>query len=234
MVYLWSARRITVSGFRTASPGALLAGMLLLVSILVTLVPTPLWEHYSTMPISFLFLVLVYSSSTLFTESLVFRNLVFAGLILALAYNGPSRVVHAHRVLNPGKWKDWAPLKAHDVAMEIRAATKEHGAQPRVATLFPLYPLEAGLRIYPELATGGFAYRVAGLIENNQREKLVTVAPEDIPDLFQDQVPDAILVGFKSTKYFRELENPLEAFARARGYEKVDGDFDGATLYVRK
>jgi hypothetical protein len=30
------------------------------------------------------------------------------------------------------------------------------------------------------------------------------------------------------------LENPLEAFARACGYEKVDGDLDGATLYVRK
>jgi hypothetical protein len=85
--------------------------------------------------------------------------------------------------------------------MGIRAATKEHGAQPRVATLFPLYPLEAGLRIYPELATGGFAYRVAGLIENNQREKLATVAPEDIPDLFQDQVAVTILIGPKSTKF---------------------------------
>jgi hypothetical protein len=37
----------------------------------------------------------------------------------------------------------------------------------------------------------------------------------------------------RAINYYRELENPLEAFARARGYEKVDGDFDGATLYVR-
>jgi hypothetical protein len=38
----------------------------------------------------------------------------------------------------------------------------------------------------------------------------------------------------RAINYYRELENPLEAFARACGYEKVDGDLDGATLYVRK
>jgi hypothetical protein len=52
--------------------------------------------------------------------------------------------------------------------------------------------------------------------------------------LFQEDVPDAILIGFKSPEHYRELENPLEAFARARRYEKVDRNFGVAPLYVRQ
>jgi hypothetical protein len=232
--YLWSARMVSVASIRTAPPGALLAMMLLSASILTTLIPTPLWEHYSTMPLSFLFLVFVYSSKTLFRESLLFRYLFLTGVVLALAYNGPSRVLHAYRVLSSGNRAEWAALKVHDVAIGIQEATKEHGARPRVATLFPLYPLEAGFRIYPELATGAFAYRVGELIEDDQRRKFVTVAPENIQDLFQKDVPDAILIGFESPKHYRDLESPLEAFAQAGDYEKIRGDFDGATLYVHK
>ena len=103
-----------------------------------------------------------------------------------------------------------------------------------MATFSPLYPLEAGLRIYPEFSAGLFAYRVAPYTDPELRRNYVMAGAEDLPALFETNPPDAFLTGFDDT-----LEAPMIDYARNHGY--VESDFDGirdrygkAVLWLRQ
>ena len=50
----------------------------------------------------------------------------------------------------------WYPVLYHNAGVEIAGLL---GPQSHVLTLAPTLPLEGGLQIYPELATGPFALR---------------------------------------------------------------------------
>lgn len=92
-------------------------------------------------------------------------------------------------------------------------APRDGTAPGPVATLSPLYPLQAGLPVYAEFATGPFAWRVAGHIDPGLRAAYVMATPQDLTDLFAARPPAAILTGFDPM-----LELPLEDWARAHGY----------------
>ncbi|MFC0341762.1 hypothetical protein [Paracoccus niistensis] len=102
---------------------------------------------------------------------------------------------------------------SHGAEALARLAAPDGLAAGPVATLSPLYPLQAGLPIYPEFATGPFAWRVAGHIDPALRASYVMAGPEDLARLFGTRPPVAILTGFDPA-----LEAPLEDYARAHGY----------------
>lgn len=83
-----------------------------------------------------------------------------------------------------------------------------------VATLSPLYPLQAGLPIYPEFAAGPFAYRVADVTPPGLRALYVMAGPRDLEALFAATPPAAILTGFDPG-----LERALVAYARRHGFQ---------------
>ena len=99
----------------------------------------------------------------------------------------------------------------------LAATMTEHGiVNGKVATFLPIYPLEAGLDVYPELATGQFAYRIAPHTEPELAQHYVMAGPEQITSLFDTEPPAALLLGYEP-----KLEKPLLDYAIAHGYREV-------------
>ena len=86
----------------------------------------------------------------------------------------------------------------------------------KILTLAPIYPLEGGRPIYPPLATGPFAWRTAYLVGEEERAVLGLVAPADLESYLASQPPVGVLVGPEG-----DLERPLRAYARDRGYRAL-------------
>lgn len=89
----------------------------------------------------------------------------------------------------------------------------------KVATFLPIYPLEAGLDVYPELATGQFAYRIAPHTAPDLAQHYVMAGPDQIASLFDREPPAAFLLGYEP-----KLEEPLLNYAMAKGYREVQID----------
>src|SRR5205807_4618325 len=101
----------------------------------------------------------------------------------------------------------WFPSRAALVGAEIR----EHVPSGRVLTMAPVWPLAGGLRVYPEFATGPFAWRSARFVAPDRRPALRIVAPEDLENFLASDPPAAILTGVEDG----DLEAPLIAFAQS-------------------
>lgn len=109
--------------------------------------------------------------------------------------------------------QQWFPEKARAIGEEIRAA----GVHGRVLTLAPAFPLQTGLPVYPEFATGTFAWRSAHLVPSERRKKLHLIAPEDLSEYLAHSMPAGILTGVEEDKE----EAPLIAWAQQNGYKPI-------------
>ena len=107
----------------------------------------------------------------------------------------------------------WFPNRARKFADELRRYV-ERG---KVLTLAPAWPLEAGLSIYPEFATGPFAWRSARFVSPERRKRFKLVAPADLESFLQMDPPAAILTGVED----KELEGPLLQYASEHSYRPV-------------
>lgn len=109
---------------------------------------------------------------------------------------------------------DWVPIESHRLGLEMQKLVP---AQGKVLTLAPIVPLEAGLKIYPEFATGPFAMRLAHLVAPERRKIMHLVSREDLRGFLRADPPAAILLGYESA----EVEKPLREFAERNGYRSV-------------
>lgn len=100
---------------------------------------------------------------------------------------------------------------------ELQQALASHNVpEGPVATFMPLYPMEAGLDIYPEFASGQFAYRIAPYTDAELAAFYRMVGADGLGDLFGKQPPAAILIG-----YDPDLEAPMLEYVRANNYLEV-------------
>ena len=210
-------------------PGQLLAFLLVFFTTVAALAPTPPFPQYFAMPVSFLFILLVFSLSSKFIGGLVLDRvlLLLILVVMAVIYNGPllfnSIVKLTHR-------DGWTALAVHDDSMSIRNAliSNDLPLDGKVATLSPLFIMESNLNIYPELATGPFLYRIGDLLTQEQRNHVVGTSPETISTLFSEDPPVAILVGYEG-----KLDKPLIEYAVANNYRKIDIAGFRGKLYVQ-
>lgn len=116
----------------------------------------------------------------------------------------------------------------------LRGTLADHNAPAGpIATLMPLYPLEAGLPVYPEFATGQFAYRVAEYTDTELASFFAMVGKDALAALFDANPPAAFLLGYEPL-----LEEPFAAYAQAAGYRLVEinglsNRYGDGILYVR-
>jgi hypothetical protein len=82
----------------------------------------------------------------------------------------------------------WAPLRVHNAGLELAALA----APGPVLTLAPITALEGGLRIYPALATGPFAYKTVGFLSEEQRREFGFIGSRQVPDSLEPRPPSAI------------------------------------------
>lgn len=209
-------------------PGAVLALALVLVSIPTAMVPTPLFPQYFAMPVSFLYLLLIFAWRGAGRSRA--RNIFLAVLVLlaALVY-APDALPLVRQARDR---QQWSGVVTQRVAGDVRAILREHGldtGQP-VGTLAPLYVMEANLPIYPELATGPFLYRVGDLLTPEQRARYAGTSPASIGELFDRNPPAAILVKLESEG---KLDTPLIDYATSHGYQRIGIPNSRGELYLR-
>jgi hypothetical protein len=97
-----------------------------------------------------------------------------------------------------------------------------------VATLYPLYALEAGLPIYPEFSSGVFLYQIGDMLDEEERKRYVTTSPNSLIDFFNENPPGLII-----TVMLRNFEKPFFEYAEQSDFIEKDKLFLGHTLFVR-
>jgi hypothetical protein len=206
--------------------GLCLCLLLFLVAVPTAVRPTPIWIQYFGLPISFLFPLLVYLLG--FQRGgwrVLSRGILGVALVTTLIANGPDMLQALKAIQEPARWQ---PVRVRETALDIRAdLARRNLGDGLVATLSPLYAVEANLEIYPELATGPFLYRVARLLSAGQRQHYVGIDPTHVGDLMAQDPPAAVFVGYEGG-----LDDPLRAYARQAGYRQVGG-YDRGTLFVQ-
>jgi hypothetical protein len=142
---------------------------------------------------------------------------------LALALVASAVYVAPHyRSLVTTRASEWPVLAVQSIGQQI-----DEAARPgRILTLAPLLAQEGGRGIYPSLATGPFAWRVADLVPDEQRARFNVVAEAELPALLASDPPGGVLVGYEG-----QLEEPLIDYARANGFREIRLNGD-ATLWV--
>lgn len=212
---------------------ALRFGSFVVVSLVMAMIPTPVDRNYFGTFIASLLLFAAWCHGDLVLHRRrTSVTLAWAVVLMLLVIQTPS---DARRMLVSLDPDHWSPTQVRKAASAVRARIPQSFLEMPVATLTPLFVIEAGLPIYPELATGPFTFRIANYLSAAQLKRYRTTSPRDLPALLERVPPSAILVGFEG-----ELDKPFIRYAEDAGYEKYrhflerapDPAF-GFTLYVR-
>jgi len=202
----------------------LLSATLALLTTLVALQPRPLFAHYFAAPVPFIIILICCFYAAIPTAKRgAARALLVCIVIVTSVFSGPRLLKHIHNVYNVDAW---TPISVHNTAQIIRGRIGALDSKDKVATLSPLYVIEAGLPIYKELASGPFLYRVGDLIPDDMRPAYVGTSMNTLSALFEIDPPKAILVGFE-----RGLDLPFIRYAEAHAYVKIEEDYAGLPIY---
>ena len=117
----------------------------------------------------------------------------------------------------------WRPLTYHEAGQKI----KDQVGEGKVLTLSPVFPLEAGLPIYPEFSSGPLLWRISGLVDAEQREALGVISSAELDAFLANDPPAGILVGAE-----KSVEGPLNDYALRNGYQQVPIS-DDLSLWVK-
>lgn len=200
-----------------------------LCALCIGFAPRPAFPQYFAASLALLPL-LAASLFTLIGDRKPTRIVLAAACGTLLCFGAPRLLEPLPNLLRPSSW---TAVRADRDGREMARILASRGLDGRVATLNPVYPLEGGLDVYPELATGPFAYRVADMTEPDLLRHYRTTSPSGIEALLASDPPAALLLGFDPV-----LEAPMLAFAAAHGYRTVPGfairdRYGVGELYVR-
>jgi len=126
-----------------------------------------------------------------------------AVLMLCCLACGVPAYRHLATIFRPNQW---VPLQVHNSGVDLRRQLEAAGA-PRgpVLTLAPIIPLEGGLDIYEEFATGPFAFRAAPMVPATERQAFHLADSFDLSQLLKHRPPMAVLFNVEE----REEESPM-------------------------
>ena len=203
--------------------------VLLTLGVLVALVPgvlapTPsqLQHAYPLLPFMVLVVVYVFASAPVQPAARWTRR-TGAALILVAATDLPFSYQNLISLSTPSRW---TPMREHEVGERIRSATTP-GAL--VLTTTPIDPIEGGLRVYPEFATGVFAWRNAAFLPPKDRERYRMISAAELGELLARRPPDAVFFNRR-----KEFVQPFIDYAETRGYRRVDDPISGGyAIWVR-
>lgn len=126
--------------------------------------------------------------------------------------------------------REWYPNKLHARGQWVRTLVEAgDGPAKTVLTVAPIIPAEGGVAIYPELATGPFAWRVAPLLSATDRQRYQLFTPDELIAQLAVTAPRALLVGLENDDV--ALETPLVTWAQRQGYVPLALPDEG-TLWV--
>lgn len=192
-----------------ALTAALVAG-----AALVSFVPTPAFPQYFIAPLPFGIALAALLYGRLGAPARASAHPFLLSLVLVGALIGAPRLVgDLGTALHPAAWTG---NRVHAAGEQIARALASDDGAGRIATLAPVYALEAGRRVYPELAAGPLVYRVGDLIPHADRRFYRMVSPTTLDAVLDRDPPAAILVGYEG-----ELDRPFIAYALRHGYRAI-------------
>jgi hypothetical protein len=222
-------RRDAATARKPVWPVALCLGVMLCTGA-IAFVPTPAFPQYYILPIPFAILL----AAALFgrlspPDRTRAAPLLIAAVLLALLPGLPRLARPLPALVRPD---EWTGHRVHRAGVAIAQHVRATGGT-RLATLAPIYAIEGGLDVYPELAAGPLVYRVGDLIPVADRRHYRMVSPTSLAALLDRVPPAAILTGFEGA-----LDAPFIAYAERRGYRRVPlpalrDRYGMATLYLR-
>lgn len=178
-----------------------LAALLAAAFIVIAFIPPTMWDQYWAMPVPFLVIGLAFPLAQLCTGAnspsgagrlQITRLVVLICVLLTIGQNIPF----LFRVTTAWRPTSWVPLQVHKTAGDLAKRLPEDGP---VLTLGPLYALESGRDIYPELASGSIVYRVADAMSPDQRTVTHTVGPKSLKVLLQKSPPAGAILGVETS-----------------------------------
>jgi 4-amino-4-deoxy-L-arabinose transferase-like glycosyltransferase len=176
--------------------------------LLGSLAPSPLFAQYFYPFVFFFALGGAYAFASLPLEARGLRPAAFlagVGVLFSLG-RGAKGYREVSDLLKPSHW---TPLELHAEAASLHAVP-ETG---RILTLEPLTVLEAGRRIYPEFATGPFAWRIGAYVEPAKAARLKIPAPATFDALLAAEPPAALILGAEE-----KGEALLKSYVEQHGY----------------
>ncbi len=200
-------------------------------TVAISFVPTPGFPQYYTLPLACapLLVSVLFAKLKPEDQDALLAPLI-AGTAIILLMGLPPLLQHVPRLVQPAKW---TVVRAHESGRAIANAIQKVKANGKVATLAPIYAIEGGLPVYPEFATGQFAYRTAEYNGAALKPFFRTTSAKEVGALLKSDPPAAILVGFETV-----LEAPLVLFAEQNNYIKDENlaivdRYGIGILYVR-
>ncbi|MBN1350347.1 hypothetical protein JXJ21_13110 [candidate division KSB1 bacterium] len=201
--------------------------MLLVLTIGVVLIQQPPRIQHLALAIPFLILLISYWYKMLSEDVRNYIHILLISLAsLCIITGGKPIFQHIYQIHDVQHWRS---ISLHRTAVQMKAFVNVDYNDFKIATLSPLYALEAGLRIYPELSTGPLLYRVGDLVPDEKLSLYKGTSRERIYWLFQRKYPGAILVDQNTQN---NLVQPFVQFATVNGFKQLPWTFDGLSLYV--
>lgn len=189
---------------------AILAALLPIVFLIIAYIPPTMWQQYLAIPVPFIVIGFAYPLASLRRGAekpegegryVLAAWLVGIGALVAVVAS-PVVLYRSLAMLAP---EHWTPIQLHKTSQEMAAKVPE----PRlILTLGPLYALEGGCDIYPELSCGSIVYRIADLMSPEERQITHTVGPKTLNEMLATRPPAAVITGVEPS-YFSFLEDPL-------------------------
>lgn len=193
--------------------GVALAACFLGAAVVIGIVPRPLQTSYFA-PVFFGLVLAVAALSAHLpragANSLLALCVVMAAF--AVAVRAPDPGPSLRKLLRPSQW---TVVRVHRAGEELAQASDGAGAGP-VATTHPIFALEAGLPIYPELAAAEFAWRSGSMLSPDERERFGVACGANLEQLLRRRPPAVVL-----TEEFAPWDGPLTAWATGRRWPAV-------------
>jgi hypothetical protein len=118
-------------------------------------------------------------------------NIASALVITCAFYQVASQPLLLLRTSLIFKPRNWVPMKVHEIAEEVAQKTKE----PKlIVTLAPLYALESGCKIYPELSSGWDGCKIASMISASKRKITNTLDADTFKEMISENPPSGIVI----------------------------------------
>jgi hypothetical protein len=182
--------------------------------------PTPTHYQYFYASIPFVVLTVVYAMESWLRVSKVYQwaCLLYVALVVGLSIDLPE-LRNSVKVLSD--FQRSVPIAVHSFGDRLKSVSSEG----RVLTLAPIFPLEGGLDIYEDFATGPFMWRTAPLLTESKREQYGVISQYELDELLDVDQPSLLLTGFEDSfdgfklNDFGGLEVPLDKYASDHGYE---------------
>ncbi len=188
----------------------LLAGGVVVCFCLIAFIPPTIWHQYWAVPVPFLVIACAYPMAALRQAAQKPGGRRSFRIACAVAFSCATLTILTNltvlrrlpAVIVP---EYWTPVMLHRTAVDIAGRV---GDPKLVLTLGPLYALEGGSDIYPELASGSIVYRAADAMSAEDRAITHTVGPAGLEDLLGEKPPSAAILGVEPS-YLSFLEEPL-------------------------